>query len=410
MSTVPGPAPAPPHIALVTNQFPTPSEPERGIFTLQIATRLAARCRLTVVCPLPWFPAIPALRPLKAWYRYAEVPAAWERDGIRVIAPRYPLLPKLSEGLHARLMALRLRPVVTRLLRAEGLALINSHWLYPDSVAVHLAMGRRSVPHVPTGLGCDVNEFLDDPVKGPQIRGMLAAAPAITVVAESLRAHLIARGVQPDRVTTIPNGIDAARFSVRDRGTARHALGLSGNRAYVLYVGRLSEEKAPGTLLAAVPSLLGTHPSTEVLVVGDGELRTTLVQQTHALGIADRVRFVGHQAYDRIPAWMAAANCLCLPSAREGCPNVVLEALGSGLPVVASHVGALPDLVTSTSGMLVPPGSPAALATALGAALDRAWDRSAIRQTVASRSWERVADAYWETFQRTIARHATPRT
>jgi glycosyltransferase involved in cell wall biosynthesis len=389
-------------VVLVTNQFPTPSEPERGIFTLQIAARLAAHCRLTVVCPLPWFPRIPALRPLRAWYRFAEVPHAWTRDGIRIVSPKYALVPKVSEGLHARLMAARLRPVLRDLVRAEGIDLVNSHWLYPDSVAVHLALGRSPVPHVPTGLGCDVNEYLDDRSKGPQIRAMLGAAPAVTVVSDGLRERLVAGGVAPERVTTIPNGIDTSAFQVRDRAEARRGLKLAANGTYVLYVGRLSEEKSPGTLVTAMAALGAAHPAAELLMVGDGPLRRVLAEQVRALGIDNRVRFVGQQGHEQVATWMAAADCLCLPSLREGSPNVVLEALGSGLPVVASSVGDVPTVVTGESGILVPPNAPAPLATALAAALDRSWDRMAIHRSVATRSWETVALAYWTTFRRVL--------
>jgi glycosyltransferase involved in cell wall biosynthesis len=393
-------------VVLVTNQFPTPTEPERGIFTLQIAARLAAHCRLTAVCPLPWFPRIPALRPFRAWYRFAEVPHTWTRDGIRVIAPKYVLVPKVSEGLHARLMAARIRPVLRELQRTEGIDLVNSHWLYPDSVAVHLALGSSRVPHVPTGLGCDVNEDIDDRTKGPQIRAMLDAAPAVTVVSEGLRERLIARGLAADRVTTIPNGVDARRFQVRDRVEARRRLDLARDGAYILYVGRLSDEKSPGTLVAAMAALRSTHPSAGLLMVGDGPLRRALSEQVRSLGIGDRVRFVGQQSHGQVATWMAAADCLCLPSLREGSPNVVLEALGSGLPVVASSVGDIPTVVTESSGILVPPNAPSALATALAAALDREWDRSAIHRSVASRSWETVASAYWATFRRVLDRPA----
>jgi glycosyltransferase involved in cell wall biosynthesis len=142
--------------------------------------------------------------------------------------------------------------------------------------------------------------------------------------------------------------------------------------------------------------------------VGDGPLRGSLAAQAHALGIADRVRFVGQQSHERVALWMAAATCLCLPSLREGSPNVVLEALGSGLPVVASRVGDLPTVVTEASGMLVPPDTPAALAGALATALDRQWDRAAIHRSVTSRTWERVALAYWETFRHTLDRTSAP--
>jgi glycosyltransferase involved in cell wall biosynthesis len=389
-------------VVLVTSQFPTPSEPERGIFTLQIATRLAAHCQLTVICPLPWFPALPILRPLRAWYRFAKVPSTWMQDGVRVIAPKYLMVPKLSERFHGRLIAARIHPLLTALRRREGIDLVNSHWLYPDSVAVHLALRGSSIPHVPTGLGCDVNEFIDDPMRGGQIRDMLAASPAVTVVAESLRWHLVARGIPADRVTTIPNGVDTSRFRLQVREDAQRRLGLEHDRERVLYVGRFAEEKAVATLVEAMAAVVRTRRRTELVLVGEGPLRRSLVDQARTLGIAEHVRFVGQQDHRRVADWMAAADCFCLPSAREGCPNVVLEALACGLPVVASEVGGIPEMVTSESGILVPPGSPPALGAAITKALGRTWNREAIARTVAARSWEGVASAYLNTYQRVM--------
>ena len=390
-------------VALVTSQFPTPSEPERGIFTLQMAIRMAAHCDLTVVCPLPWFPAVPIFRSVRSWYRFAEVPYTRVQEGVRVIAPKYPLVPRLSERFHGRLMAARIRRVLTRLMRTEGIDLINSHWLYPDSVAVHLATRSAPVPHIATGLGCDVNEFIDDPAIGPQILDMLAASQGITVVANSLRSRLITRGVAADRITTIPNGVNTSLFRLRDQQEVRRDLGLTDDSEYVLYVGRFGEEKAVGTLVEAMAAVVTTRRRAELLLVGDGPLRRNLAKQARTLHIADRVRFIGQQDHRLVADWMAAADCFCLPSTREGCPNVVLEALACGLPVVASDVGGIPDMVSLNSGVLVDPRSPAVLAAALGTALDRPWDRAAIARTVASQSWEGVAQAYLDTFQRVVA-------
>lgn len=402
--TTPAPRPSSAlRVVLVTSQFPTPTEPERGVFTLQIAQRLATRCRLTVVCPLPWFPAVPVLRPFHQWYRFAGVPTTWTHDGLRVLAPKYPLIPKLSERFHGRLVAGRLRRVLRMLARTEGIDVINSHWLYPDAVAVHIATRALPVPHVPTGLGCDVNEFIDDPAKGPQILDMLGDSRHVTVVSESLRAHLLARGIPTSKVTTIPNGVDSSRFQPRDRGAARQHLGLRDDGEYALYVGRFAEEKSVSTLIEAMATVAGVRPRTELLLVGDGPLRRSLAEQARRLRVADRVHFVGPQNHRLIAEWMAAADCICLPSTREGCPNVVLEALACGRPVIASAVGGVPEMVTAETGILVPPRSPTALATALDDALNRTWHADVISRTTAQRSWDGVADAYWQVLQRSAA-------
>ena len=92
-------------LLLVTNLFPTPSEPERGIFILQLVKRLMNHCDVTVVCPLPWFPTWKILRGLIKYAQYSNIPARYEIYGIEVYSPKYPLISKISESYHAILMA-----------------------------------------------------------------------------------------------------------------------------------------------------------------------------------------------------------------------------------------------------------------------------------------------------------------
>ena len=104
-------------------------------------------------------------------------------------------------------------------------------------------------------------------------------------------------------------------------------------------------------------------------------------------GLGDRVRLVGARPHGEIPDWIAAADALCLPSHQEGCPNVVLEALACGRPVVASRVGAVPELIDERCGAIVSPQEPGQLAGALRAVLSRDWNAAALRERVMPLSW-----------------------
>src|SRR6185437_8672908 len=100
-------------------------------------------------------------------------------------------------------------------------------------------------------------------------------------------------------------------------------------------------------------------------------IEAPLHARTTALGLDSRVRFLGRQPHEAIPRWMSAVDVFCLPSRNEGCPNVILEALASGKPVVATRVGGIPELLTDgDNGYLVPAEDPAALAGALAKALE----------------------------------------
>ena len=157
------------NILLVTNLFPTPVEPERGIFTLQLVKRLINKASVTVVCPLPWFPKWEVLERFSKWYSFSQVPYHYQIDGVEVYSPKYLMLPKVSAAHQAFLMKLGLAPCLKKLSQQEHFDVINSHWFYPDGVAVDKLMKTINIPHIPTGLGCDVNRYIVDPEKREQV-------------------------------------------------------------------------------------------------------------------------------------------------------------------------------------------------------------------------------------------------
>jgi glycosyltransferase involved in cell wall biosynthesis len=389
-------------VLLFTNLFPSPEEPTRGIFTWQLAQEIRELCDLTVLCPLPWFPRWPFLRRFRQWYGFALVPKEYEFRGIRVYAPKYPMLPKISEALLAVLMFLGTFTTVWRLHRQKPFDVINPMWLYPDAVAAGWIGKLLGIPLVPTALGCDVNLFLGERAKRGQILAMLRHSPAITAVSEALRERMIADGIQPERIATTPNGVDSDLFFVRDKSKARQELGLPAGDRVIVYVGRLSKEKGLPTLIEAAGCLRKARRDFRLYVVGEGPLLESLQGRAGELDLRESVRFVGRDHHHRIAVWLGACDVLCLPSLREGCPNVVLEALSSGRPVVASRVGALPDLVSGDTGILVDVQDAAQLASALSKGLDRRWDEARIAASMRDHSWRGAATKYHRVYHEAV--------
>jgi len=380
-----------------TNLFPTPVDPERGVFTLQLLKEMRNHCRLTVVCPLPWFPRLSPLRRYRKWYRFAEVPATARIGGLEVYYPKYPLLPKVSLNYHPFLMAMGVRRLLGELHRRQRFDIVNSSWMYPDSVCIHRLRGLLDIPHVATGRGCDVNVYIDSGRRGRQILEMLDAAAAITVVSNNLREVLLHKGIDEARVSVIMNGVNQDKFHVRDRDKCRAALGIDQGGFVYLYVGRLSEEKGVTALIEAFTRQ--NDRSSVLYLVGDGEMRGSCETLVRQRGLTGRVIFHGWAAHDEIPLWIGACDALCLPSLREGCPNVVLESLASGRPVLGSRVGAVPDVVRpGENGLLFGPGEPESIAAALSGARSVDWDAGAIRHTVQRFRWEQAAQSYLELY------------
>lgn len=171
----------------------------------------------------------------------------------------------------------------------------------------------------------------------------------------------------PATVSVIPNGVDLAKFQSA-RPLAPHELNAPPETLWMLCVGRLHPQKGQRLLLEAVAPLLESHPRWRLMLVGEGPMRQSLEEHIERLRCRDQVRLLGWRV--DVPRLMKTATLLVLPSLWEGLPNVVLEAMAAGLPVVASDVeGVREVLETGVTGLIVEPGSAVALRAALAGLL-----------------------------------------
>ncbi|MFH1417239.1 MAG: glycosyltransferase [Planctomycetota bacterium] len=192
-------------------------------------------------------------------------------------------------------------------------------------------------------------------------------------VSEAVKRDCVERlRMNADRVTVIHTGIDPP--PERDAAAAeslRRAWGVSPGEPLIVTVARLSYEKGIDTLIDAAAILRETHPGARVVVAGDGPDQGELEERIRRRGVSDMVRLAGFHA-DVWPVFWAA-DVVCMPSKSEGMPNVLLEAMAAGCPVVATNVGGVPEAISSgENGLLVEPENAAALASALASLIDDA--------------------------------------
>lgn len=200
----------------------------------------------------------------------------------------------------------------------------------------------------------------------------------IAVNADTIADEYLDRKIgSPDQYTTIYIGVERERFR-----TAKPAPDLPGDRPRVVMIGRLAEGKGFNVMLDAVESMCGGNFS--VCLVGDGPLYDSLESEVEDRGLSDNVFLTGFR--DDIPRVLAASDIFALPSFREGTPRVILEAMASGLPVVATDIAGIPEQVEDgESGYLIPTGTPSALADRL----DELLSNPDLRKQMGERGYER---------------------
>ena len=206
-------------------------------------------------------------------------------------------------------------------------------------------------------------------------------------MSDDLRKKAVAMGASPERTRTIINGCDLSVFHVTDRLEARQKLDIDPAAEVVVYIGRMDVKKGLRELVEAAAALHPQRPDLHVYMVGEGPDRRSSRAPFDANNAAGYIHVLPGCAFDEVAVWMAAADLVTLPSYMEGCPNVILEALACGRPVVATNVGGIPEIMSDECGQLVPPRDSAALAQALASVLDRTWDATAI-SAHRSRSWK----------------------
>jgi glycosyltransferase involved in cell wall biosynthesis len=256
---------------------------------------------------------------------------------------------------------------LARRLRAEEVDLVHAHDFKTD--ALGLAAGRLAGKPVVTTLHGYIAVSGKSRLYRALDHWLLARMKRVIAVSEAMASDLRARGVPSERLRVIRNGIRADRYPYGSRSGALDALmPVAPGRRIIGHVGRLSPEKGQALAIRALPAILSRVPGAFLVLAGAGPDEERLRRLVTELSLEGRVHFLGHR--DDVTQVFAALDLLVLSSDTEGLPNVVLEAMALGVPVVATAVGGTPELVTDgLTGRLVPKGDEAALASAVVEAL-----------------------------------------
>jgi glycosyltransferase involved in cell wall biosynthesis len=303
------------------------------------------------------------------------------------------------------LYALALRRAVRRLLVRERFDLVHAHWIVPNGVVAATAVGKTPLA---IGLhGSDV--FL---AEKPGVRILAGAAlrrsRLLTGCSPELVDRVRALGFPAERSRVIPYGVDVATFAPDParRRIWREKLGVPDGAPLLLGVGRMATKKGFQILLEALPGLLAARPDAHVVLAGAGDLWDRF--SSLAAQWPGRLHLPGMILRDTLPDLFRAADLFVLPAVHDargnvdGLPNVILEAMASGLPVVASGISGIPLAVEDgRTGLLVPEKDPERLLSALlrllgDSGLVREMGERGRRKAETELTWDAVAARYRE--------------
>jgi teichuronic acid biosynthesis glycosyltransferase TuaC len=341
--------------------YPSSAQAQHGVFVENRLRHVTALDGINarVVAPVPWFPLTGAQ--FGQYGCYATIAGQEERFGIDVRHPRYPVIPKVGMSIAPWLMYCATKRLLSSLRDdATGFDIIDAHYFYPDGVAAAMlgrALGR---PVVISARGTDINLLPDYALPRRQILWAANQASAIIAVSEALKQRMIQIGIAAEKITVLRNGVDSDVFAPMDCETVRSDLDLKGPT--MVAVGNVLASKGQDIAIRSLTKL----EDTTLLIVGSGADEGTFRNLASSLGVTDRVRFIGRVKQENLARYFSASDVSVLASVREGWPNVLLESMACGTPVVASNVGGVPEIITGPeTGRIMQDRTPDALAEAV---------------------------------------------
>jgi glycosyltransferase involved in cell wall biosynthesis len=399
-------------VVMVTSSYPRFPGDSVGTFLEPIAHAVAALGH-DVHVVAPWHPLV-RRAPTEGgvqfhFYRYAPIPSLYVfgyasamRDDVALRATAWAAAPlALAAGWReARRVARRHRATV-----------MHAHWVVPGGFTAALAA--PGLPLVVSLHGSDVYVAEKIALVRSAARATFRRAGFVTACSDDLAGRAVALGADPARLETVPYGVDVERFRPDPSGRRSLRAELAGGRdaPLVFAAGRLVKKKGFEYLIDAMRGV----PGAVLALAGEGTLDDELRARAAAAGVSARVRFLGNLPQDRIAACLAAADVVAIPSVRDeagnvdGLPNVVLEALAAGAPLITTGAGGIGTVARPDQTAFVVPEHDA---DALAAAIRRVLDDPEAARRIASAGralveaefgWPRVARRFEHAYARALA-------
>ena len=358
-----------PSLVIITNLYPLPWEPNRATFNRQQFSQLDDTFEKNVLVPVA-FPE---------WFSHRK--EIKQSANLRYVP--YFYLPKFGRRFYSAMMYISIMLHSGWWLFSKKPKTLLASWAFPEAVATSWISKLLNCPFFFKVHGSDINLHGKIPARAKQIVSASKRATGILSVSQALADEMVNIGVNKEKIHVIYNGVDHQKFRINQAESDQIMVD------YILYVGNLKKEKGVMELLNGFAAIHKKHPALKLLYAGPGNMSSQIRSQAKSMALSDKVELLGSVDHDQLPQLISQARVLALPSYNEGVPNVVLEAMACGTPVLVSDVGGIPEVVDEhICGKIIPSKCETAVAEGLDAILSAQWSKENIQQHSQQFSWQ----------------------
>ena len=383
------------NVLTFTTLYPNKKQPRHGIFVEQRIRHLkkTGHVSVNVVAPVPWFPF--NSKRFGQYALYANVPASEERFGINVTHPKYVVIPKIGMLIAPLTLAISgYLHIKKRIKGGENLDVIDAHYYYPDGVAAALIGKWLKIPVVITARGSDINLIAKSALPRKMIQWAAKHAAANITVSAALKHEMEQLDIPANRIEVLRNGVDLETFHVmpdiRQQTTESF---------HIISVGNLIELKGHHLVIQAIKEL----DNVTLSIVGEGPKEMELKSLVTTLALQEKVKFLGYKTHQELAVLYNQADALVLASSREGMPNVLLEAMACGTPVISSPVGGAVEVITNeAAGVLLEERTVQGVTTAINQLVNKAFLPEETRRHSEQFSWDRIIKCLSGVYKRAL--------
>ena len=375
------------NILILTTLYPNNVQYRHGVFIENRTRELIKHypdTKVTVLAPIPYFPS---WIPVRGYESYSHVFDKEIRHTIEIFHPKYWVIPKIGMNITPYFLYQTCLKAIEAIQKSGfSIDVIDAHYFYPDGVVASWLGKKFNIPVMVTARGSDINIIPNNKIAKKRIIKALEDIQASGAVSQALADKMVKLAPKAKPPIVLRNGVDLTLFSPAAVKPELPFL-LGRNEKLILSVGNLVELKGHHLVIEAL-SLLD---NVKLIIIGEGEEKIHLQKLVSALGLAHRVFFTGNLKHTELPGYYAIADVLVLASSREGMPNVLLESLACGTPVVATDVGGSAEVISHNDiGELVTERKVSSIVEALKVRFEKTYNPETFAGFASQLGWRNI--------------------